>query len=74
MPVEAAPGQAHAREVGTHLEALGRLLSGLAPWLELEPTTIEDPNPLLKGNHDGVRSVHFDSTNRVTSIGFATGE
>jgi hypothetical protein len=36
MPVEAAAGQAQARAVGTHLEALGRLLSGLAPWLELD--------------------------------------
>jgi hypothetical protein len=43
MPVEAAPGQAQARAVGTHLEALGRLLSGLAPWLELEPSAGEDP-------------------------------
>jgi hypothetical protein len=41
MPVEAAPGQAQARAVGTHLEALGRLLAGLAPWLELEPSTGE---------------------------------
>src|SRR5271168_2213178 len=44
MPVEAAPGQSDARAVGTHLEALGRLLSGLAPWLELEPTTEETAN------------------------------
>jgi hypothetical protein len=36
MPVEAASGQTEARAVGTHLEALGRLLAGLAPWLELE--------------------------------------
>jgi hypothetical protein len=43
MPVEAAPGQAQARTVGTHLEALGRLLAGLAPWLELEPSTGETP-------------------------------
>ena len=44
MPVEAAPGQAQARAVGTYLEALGRLLSGLAPWLELEPSPTEDPH------------------------------
>jgi hypothetical protein len=44
MPVEAAPGQTEARAVGTHLEALGRLLSGIAPWLELEPSTGETPN------------------------------
>ena len=43
MPVEAAPGQTQARTVGTHLEALGRLLAGLAPWLELEPSTGETP-------------------------------
>jgi len=51
MPVEAAPGHAHAREIGTHLEALGRLLSGLAPWLELEPTTIEDPQETALRKH-----------------------
>src|SRR4029077_8257 len=33
MPVEEATG-ANRRSV-THLEALGRLLAGLAPWLEL---------------------------------------
>jgi hypothetical protein len=43
MPVEAAPGQTQARAIGTHLEALGRLLSGLAPWLELEPSSEEAP-------------------------------
>lgn len=36
MLVEAAPGERDARAVGTHLEALGRLLAGLAPWLELD--------------------------------------
>jgi hypothetical protein len=43
MPVEAAPGQAQSRAVGTHLEALGRLLSGLAPWLELDSSPGETP-------------------------------
>jgi hypothetical protein len=43
MPVEAAPNQAEARAIGTHLEALGRLLAGLAPWLELEPSPGETP-------------------------------
>ncbi|HTC75880.1 MAG TPA: DUF2264 domain-containing protein [Edaphobacter sp.] len=43
MPVEAEPGQADARAIGTHLEALGRLLAGLAPWLELEPSPGETP-------------------------------
>src|ERR1700679_2531680 len=43
MPIEAAPGQQQARAIGTHLEALGRLLSGLAPWLELQSAVGEAP-------------------------------
>src|ERR1700712_3625533 len=34
MPVEAGAGLVEARSKSTHLEAFGRLLSGLAPWLE----------------------------------------
>src|SRR5215203_1980316 len=33
MPVEQAPDA--KRETVTHLEAFGRLLAGIAPWLEL---------------------------------------
>jgi hypothetical protein len=43
MPIEAASGQKEARAIGTHLEALGRLLAGLAPWLELESSATETP-------------------------------
>ena len=35
LPVEAAPGQQAGRRNVTHLEALGRTLAGMAPWLEL---------------------------------------
>src|SRR6266699_3689288 len=35
MPVEQATGA--SRQPVTHLEAFGRLLAGLAPWLELSP-------------------------------------
>jgi hypothetical protein len=35
MPVEAAKGQKQGRSAVTHLEALGRTLTGIAPWLEL---------------------------------------
>lgn len=35
MPVEAQPGHEADRAQFTHLEALGRLLCGIAPWLEL---------------------------------------
>lgn len=34
MPVEAPHGNAEERKQYTYLEALGRLLSGMAPWLE----------------------------------------
>jgi hypothetical protein len=34
MPVEARPGLEQDRSKSTHLEAFGRLISGLAPWLE----------------------------------------
>jgi hypothetical protein len=37
MPVEAAEGAVEQRKQSTHLEAVGRLLCGLAPWLEAEP-------------------------------------
>jgi hypothetical protein len=33
MPVEAAPGRVEDRRAVTHLEALGRALGGIAPWL-----------------------------------------
>src|SRR5689334_3385222 len=35
MPCEAAAGSEAARRKFTHLEAFGRLLAGMAPWLEL---------------------------------------
>lgn len=38
MPVEAQPGDEQARRQSTHLEAMGRLLSGIAPWLENGPS------------------------------------
>jgi hypothetical protein len=34
MPVEAASGVQEERRKSTHLEAFGRLVTGLAPWLE----------------------------------------
>ena len=38
MPVEAVKGHEAERAIGTHLEALGRLMMGIAPWLELDPS------------------------------------
>ena len=37
MPVEAVKGHENERALSSPLEALGRLLAGLAPWLELDP-------------------------------------
>ncbi len=34
MPVECVTGNVDARRKVTHLEAIGRLLTGIAPWLE----------------------------------------
>ena len=39
MPVEAPHGNLADRRQFTHLEALGRLLTGIAPWLESGPET-----------------------------------
>jgi hypothetical protein len=40
MPVEQAAGA--KRESVTHLEALGRLMAGIAPWLELAPDNTDE--------------------------------
>ena len=40
MPVEQAAGA--KRESVTHLEALGRLIAGIAPWLELAPDNTDE--------------------------------
>lgn len=42
MPVESAPGQLEGRKQVSHLEALGRTLAGLAPWLETAPSVGEE--------------------------------
>jgi hypothetical protein len=40
MPIEQAPDA--GRATSSHLEAFARLLSGIAPWLELEPDETEE--------------------------------
>lgn len=42
MPVEAPRGNAAKRRQYTYLEAMGRLLAGVAPWLESGATTGEE--------------------------------
>jgi len=43
MPVETTPeGSTRGREKVTHLEALGRTVCGIAPWLELDADTSDE--------------------------------
>jgi len=42
MPVELAPGATSERRLYTHLEAFGRLLAGISPWLELNELNGEE--------------------------------
>lgn len=42
MPVERSPGAWDDRTHVTYLEGFGRLLSGIAPWLELGPDSTEE--------------------------------
>lgn len=42
MPVAVRPGNKDDRGQYTHLEAVGRLLAGLAPWLALGPENTEE--------------------------------
>jgi len=49
MPVEIGPAAKPDRRDVTHLECIGRLLTGIAPWLELgEDATVEG---VLRGRH-----------------------
>lgn len=50
MPVEAI--NAEQRRASTHLEAFGRLLAGMAPWLELGPD--ESPEGQLRKKYIGL--------------------
>jgi len=42
MPVECAEGRENYATSVTHLEAFGRLMAGMAPWLELGPDESEE--------------------------------
>ena len=61
MPVESAPGQQAGRLVVSHLEALGRTLAGLAPWLELNA----DDNV----QEDQLRQRHLDLARQAVANG-----
>jgi hypothetical protein len=44
MPVEAPSGNLEDRKQFTYLEAIGRLLTGMAPWLESSPRNSHEEN------------------------------
>jgi len=46
MSVEAAPTHLSTQKPGTYLEAVGRLLCGIAPWLELQEDTDPEEHAL----------------------------
>lgn len=54
MPVETAPG-AVQRELVTHLEAVGRSLAGIAPWLELDAPGASEEEACRAQLRDAVR-------------------
>ena len=56
MPVEAQRGAEEKRRLVTHLEALGRTLAGIAPWLELS---------LLDGVEERQRARFADLTRKA---------
>ncbi len=63
MPVEAPHGNAEERRQYTHLEALGRLVAGMAPWLEISAHGREPgPEP---GPEEDLRRRYADLARRA---------
>jgi hypothetical protein len=58
MPVERSPGAWDARTHVTYLEAFGRLLSGMAPWLELGPDQTDEGKLRAKYIDLAQKSIH----------------
>jgi hypothetical protein len=60
MPIEAHKGSEESRRHTTHLEAFGRLLCGIAPWLEHGPST---------GEEGALRSRYIDMAQAALAAG-----
>ncbi|WP_215224441.1 DUF2264 domain-containing protein [Echinicola shivajiensis] len=58
MPVEVTPDAYAGRETVTYLEAFGRLISGMAPWLELGPDDTEEGKLREKYIQLTLKSIH----------------
>lgn len=57
MPVEAAPGHEADRHTVTHLEAVGRTLAGIAPWLEHGETSVDEGRELSRSRDLAIESI-----------------
>lgn len=60
MPVEFKPGGFEPRDAFAHLEALGRLLMGMAPWLECQG---------LQGDEEALRQRYADLARQAIQAG-----
>lgn len=63
MPVETGPG-GRANATVTHLEAVGRLLAGLAPWLDSTAASLPDAE---RGPHTRLRQLVTDGLRVATA-------
>jgi hypothetical protein len=68
MPVEAAPGFVEERRKYTHLEAFGRLMAGIAPWLELDLAPGEEET--LQSQYEALARESLDAATDPTSLDF----
>ncbi len=57
MPIEVNPSNKNDRSKPTHLEAFGRLLAGIAPWLELGSDLSEEGKLRDKYIHLSIKSI-----------------
>jgi hypothetical protein len=57
MPLECPTGKVEDRRAVTHLEALGRTIAGIAPWLETESRTDADAGRLAEWARAGLGHV-----------------
>jgi hypothetical protein len=68
MPVELAPGATAERRLYTHLEAFGRLLAGISPWLEL--TELKEEEGQLRSRYAALARRALDSATDPSSRDF----
>jgi len=68
MPIEAPHGNAEERRQFTYLEAMGRLLTGIAPWLESGPATGKEG--ALRSKYAGLAREALDAATDPASPDF----